>query len=153
MKFNPAISLILIGITLCSCGAANQNETDPVDIDTTNRNTIENETYLDEGITMIDTLPTARFQKAEEEATAKHLEEKYGEQWDFCDCIFKTDSINKAIEGATELTDNDYETLMKRFDVIDQYCKSLLTAPNTTPEQRKRHDKKVRQCKEEYDIL
>jgi hypothetical protein len=69
---------------------------------------------------------------------------KYGEQWDFCNCVTKNDSINKALEKT--LTDKQTDKLMARWEFVDTKCKEFLTAPNTTPEERSKHEWKVKQC-------
>jgi hypothetical protein len=69
---------------------------------------------------------------------------KYGEQWDFCNCVMKNDSINKALEKT--LTDKQTEKLMARWEFVDTKCKDFLTTPNTTPEERSKHEWKVKQC-------
>lgn len=72
------------------------------------------------------------------------IEEKYGEQWDFCDCVVKNDSVNLAI-SETE-SDEEFDRVLARMEVIDQHCKELLTAPNTTPDERAIHERKVNKC-------
>jgi hypothetical protein len=69
---------------------------------------------------------------------------KYGEQWDFCNCVMKNDSINKALEKT--LTDKQTDKLMVRWEYVDTKCKEFLTTPNTTPEERSKHEWKVKQC-------
>lgn len=69
---------------------------------------------------------------------------KYGEQWDFCNCVLKNDSINKALEKT--LSDKQTEKLMLRWEFVDTKCKDFLTTPNTTPEERSKHEWKVKQC-------
>ncbi|WP_300664340.1 hypothetical protein [Fluviicola sp.] len=70
---------------------------------------------------------------------------KYGEQWDFCTCVVANDSINTAFEKGG-MTPKQEEKVMARWEVVDQKCKELLTTPNTTPEERAKHDKKVMKC-------
>jgi hypothetical protein len=72
------------------------------------------------------------------------IEAKYGVQWDFCDCVVKNDSINKVLEKAGD--DADYDAILERMEVIDMHCKTMLTAPNTTPDEREAHERKVRKC-------
>ena len=46
-----------------------------------------------------------------------------------------------------ELSDSDFERLSSRFDVIDKKCKAFLAQnPNLTPDDRAKHEKKVRDC-------
>lgn len=75
----------------------------------------------------------------------KDIENQYGEQWDFCTCIVKNDSIDKAFKK--QLSDSEYDRLADRFDVIDVKCKAFLAQnPNQTPEDRAKHEKKVKNC-------
>jgi hypothetical protein len=80
----------------------------------------------------------------EELETENLIEATYGEQWDFCDCVVKNDSINKVLENAGD--DADYDAILERMDEIDMHCKTMLTTPNTTPEERDAHERKVRKC-------
>ncbi|TSJ47653.1 hypothetical protein [Fluviicola chungangensis] len=70
---------------------------------------------------------------------------KYGEQWDFCTCVVANDSINDAFEKGN-MSSKQEEKLMARWEYVDTKCKELLTTPNTTPEERAKHDKKVMKC-------
>lgn len=74
------------------------------------------------------------------------IEEKYGEQWDFCNCVVKGDSINKAF-SKPNLPDVEFDRLSDRFDEIDEKCQAFrVQDANRTPEQREQHEKKVRKC-------
>jgi hypothetical protein len=74
------------------------------------------------------------------------IEKKYGEQWDFCDCVRKGDSLNKALQREN-LTDAEVDRLLQRFDYIDKKCQAFkITDPNRTPAERIKHAKKVRDC-------
>lgn len=79
-------------------------------------------------------------------ATVKKIEAKYGEQWDFCDCVVKGDSINKAFMKPN-LPDKEFNRLSDRFDEIDQKCQAFrIQDANRTPEERAIHEKKVKKC-------
>lgn len=79
------------------------------------------------------------------------IEKKYGEQWDFCTCVIKNDSINKAF--SQPVSDAEFEKLSARFDVIDEKCKAFLVQnPNVTPEERAEHERKVKKCLKEAGI-
>ncbi|MFK8039370.1 MAG: hypothetical protein AB8B74_13840 [Crocinitomicaceae bacterium] len=80
------------------------------------------------------------------ESAEKIIEKKYGVQWDFCDCIRKNDSIQKAIDSSGDIDDIEFELLMARFEEIDNHCKSIISSPNTTPDQRKTHERRVKKC-------
>ena len=78
------------------------------------------------------------------------IEGKYGDQWDFCDCVVKGDSLNKAISGG-KLSDVAFDRLSKRFDEIELRCKVFkMQDPNRTPEERFIHEKKVNDCLEKF---
>lgn len=95
--------------------------------------------------TLADTAYTDTAGYVNEELETENLIEAiYGEQWDFCDCVVKNDSINTAVEKAGD--DADYDAIFARMDTIDSHCKTMLTTPNTTPEERERHERKVRKC-------
>lgn len=82
--------------------------------------------------------------KSEKLEVHEKIVAKYGEQWDFCNCVVKNDSINNALEKT--LTDKQTDKLMARWEYVDTKCKEFLTNPNTTPEQRAKHEWKVKQC-------
>ncbi|MEN9398943.1 MAG: hypothetical protein RL632_44 [Bacteroidota bacterium] len=78
------------------------------------------------------------------------IEAEYGEQWDFCDCVVKGDSLNTAI-SAGKLSDAAFERLSKRFDEIELRCKVFkMQDPNRTPDERLAHEKKVQDCLENF---
>jgi hypothetical protein len=83
-------------------------------------------------------------EKAEKVENHEKIVEKFGEQWDFCSCVIKNDSINKAFEK--NLTDKQSEKLMARWEFVENKCKEFLTTPNTTPEEREAHEFKVKRC-------
>lgn len=68
---------------------------------------------------------------------------KFGEQWDFCTCIVKSDSVNNAL---MEAPDELFDEVMERSEYIDSKCKGLLIQPNATPEERTKHEKRVKKC-------
>jgi hypothetical protein len=81
------------------------------------------------------------------ESIAK-IEEKYGEQWDFCHCVVINDSIDKAIKGG-----DSSDKLMARWDVVDKKCQVFrIQDPNRTPEQRDAHERRVKKCLKEAGI-
>jgi len=89
-------------------------------------------------------------QKEFMESLAK-IEKEYGEQWDFCTCIVKNDSINKATQN--DLTDAQFDKLINRMEYVDNKCKAFLVQSlNKTPEERYKHEKKVKECLKEAGI-
>ncbi len=74
------------------------------------------------------------------------IEQEYGEQWDFCTCIVKRDSVNKAIIDEN-LSDSEFDQVFSRSDEIDEKCKAFqIQNPNITPEERAKHEEMVRSC-------
>ena len=74
-----------------------------------------------------------------------HIEKEFGQQWDFCTCVVKNDSIDKAFKK--DLSDAEFDRVAARFDVIEKKCKAFLVqSPNQTPDERQAHNKKVRDC-------
>lgn len=129
------LSISLVAFSACKGGGDGEGtDSDSLGIDTG----LVDSSLLD---TML--LDTGQYVNSEEE-TQELIEEKYGEQWDFCDCVVKNDSIQKVVEKASD--DADYDAIFARMDEIDMHCKELLTTPNTTPEERDRHERKVRKC-------
>jgi len=77
---------------------------------------------------------------------ASVIEKKFGVQWDFCDCIVKSDSINKVMTDLEGVSDEEIDVIFASWDEIDMHCKELITAPNTTPEERSKYSRKVKRC-------
>lgn len=92
-----------------------------------------------------DTVAEKKSVTVEMKENHEKIVKKYGEQWDFCTCVVANDSINDAFEKGG-MTPAQEEKIMARWEVVDQKCKELLTTPNTTPDERARHDKKVLKC-------
>ncbi len=80
----------------------------------------------------------------------KKIEKKFGEQWDFCTCIVANDSITDAFEK--KLTPQQEQKLMERWDYVDRKCKELTTFDQTTPEERMKHEKRVKKCLKENGL-
>nr|WP_294858356.1 hypothetical protein [uncultured Fluviicola sp.] len=92
-----------------------------------------------------DTATEKKAVSVELKENHEKIVKKYGEQWDFCTCVVANDSINDAFEKGG-MTPKQEEKLMARWEYVDNKCKEMLTTPNTTPEERARHDKKVMKC-------
>ncbi len=94
----------------------------------------------------------AKDRKEFKENLAK-IEKEHGIQWDFCTCVVKNDSINKAFMEPA-LPDEKYDKLAARLDEIDTHCKAFLSqSSNVTPEERAIHEKKVKNCLKESATL
>lgn len=74
------------------------------------------------------------------------IELKHGTQWDFCTCVLANDSLNKAFQNPA-ISDADFEKASNRFDIVAEKCQAFqVQNPNQTPDERARHEKKVRDC-------
>ena len=74
--------------------------------------------------------------------------EKYGVQWDFCDCVKKNDSIDKLLKNQ-KLTESEIDAILLRTDEIEKKYKLLLTdLKSNKPSERQRHQEKVKACLE-----
>ena len=133
------LSLFISLLILSSCGGeqpvCKDCEADKKDTVQPIENTLENAVKKEE-----------EFIAPSKEVKENHdkIVQKYGEQWDFCKCVVANDSINDAFEK--RLTPQQEDKLMARWDYVDIKCKELTTLPNTTPEEREKHDKKVLKC-------
>jgi hypothetical protein len=88
--------------------------------------------------------PKKQIHHFERKELQQKIESKYGEQWDFCSCIIKNDSINKAFKN--KLSPEQEDKVIDRWDFVDSKCKELTTFDNTTPEERALYLKKVKNC-------
>jgi len=124
----------------CFCGNQDEEVTHDAHHDTLHEEVMIDSNYVDTGGYVNDTL-----------AIQNEIEEKYGVQWDFCDCVVKNDSIEKALMATED--EKQIDLILVRMDEVDQHCKTMLNQPNTTPEQRDRHARKVRKCLKEAGAL
>jgi len=80
----------------------------------------------------------------------KVIEKKYGQQWGFCECVVANDSVNNALIATTNFEGIKFDKLMERSDYITQKCQAFLSMDaNKTPEERLKHEKKVKKCLKE----
>lgn len=80
------------------------------------------------------------------------IEKEYGQQWDFCTCIVKNDSVQNAIMDES-LTDAQFDALFNRSEFIDGKCQAFLVQSlSQTPEERFEHKKKVDACLKEAGL-
>ena len=74
------------------------------------------------------------------------IEKKHGIQWDFCSCVVANDSIDRVLKVAN-LPDSKLDKLLERLTVVEEKCQAFLVqSPDRTPDERARHEKKVRDC-------
>ena len=139
---------VLSFLLLFSCGEEpnkkkTDKENDGVDslamIDSTGIDTIKIES--DYSMDNVDAKARKEFKQ-----NLAQIEKKHGVQWDFCTCISANDSINKALQ-IPNLPDSKLDALIDRLTVVEEKCQAFLVQnPNQTPEERSRHEKKVRDC-------
>ena len=127
---------VVFTLFVSCCGKAKEDKEDVVveEVETTvDTATVDTTLFVDDSGYVDEALETENL-----------IEATYGEQWDFCDCVVKNDSVNRVLEEAGD--DADYDAILARMDEIDMHCKTMLTTPNTTPEEREAHERKVRKC-------
>lgn len=107
-----------------------------------NMNRVELPETPQEAIIQKKEADTSTTGNAEFKENKKKIEAIYGEQWDFCKCVIVNDSIDKAVKSG-DISDK----LMERFDEVDRKCKAFLVMDNIrTPEEREKHEKKIKKC-------
>lgn len=132
MKLHNTLILVALVFTSCSCETQTRNGKKKKQVTKT------------ELPLRSDAIPKKKAQLIERTELKQKIEKKYGEQWDFCACILKNDSINKAFKN--KLTPEQEDKLIDRWDFVETKCKELTTFDNTTPEERAIYQKKVSQC-------
>ncbi|MBD3638543.1 MAG: hypothetical protein HUJ25_14415 [Crocinitomicaceae bacterium] len=131
----------IIGVVaiLASCKGSAEGETNDTDttaiVDTTDTTTanVDSSLFMDDSGYVDESLETENI-----------IEATYGKQWDFCDCVVKNDSVEQAFLATED--EDEQNRIMDRWDEIDKHCKTILTTPNTTPEEREKHERRVRKC-------
>jgi len=148
MYKNIFLFSVLLLVASCGGDVENQENTNESDADSLDlvENENKNDVKSDYDMSTVDVKDRAEFKE-----NLQKIEKKHGEQWDFCTCVVKNDSINKAV--AQPLSDAEFERLSDRLDVIDKHCKAFLTQnPNQTPEERVKHEKQVKKCLKEAGV-
>jgi hypothetical protein len=136
-------SLIFISFCWLSCSESKDKCIGPCG---ENMNRVELPDTPEEAMVMKAIADTSTVGSAEFNENKLKIEAVYGEQWGFCECVVKGDSINKAFSKA-DISEEEFDRLSKRFDVIDEKCQAFRTQDaNRTPEERALHEKKVRKC-------
>lgn len=135
-------SLAVAALILSACNSeepkkASSGEPEETDTTAVDSNLVDTLSISD------DSLEAQGYDVNEEANMEENIEKKYGIQWDFCTCVIKNDSVTKAVETAG---DEDFDKILARMEEIDKHCKKMLTAPNTTPEERMKHKRKVNKC-------
>lgn len=138
MKLLNTLILAALAIASCTCETKTRNDKKKQQVTKT------------ELPMRSDAVPKKKAQLIERTELKQKIEKKYGEQWDFCACILKNDSINKAFKN--KLTPEQEDKLIDRWDFVETKCKELTTFDNTTPEERANYQKKVSNCLKNKDI-
>ena len=139
--------LLFILTIISVIGCKSDGENDIVDEDVTDSvDIVEVKDSLDKVIISDYDMSTVDKENIKEfKQNLAKIEKIHGEQWDFCTCVLKNDSINTAF--AKPVSDKEFDRLSARFDAIDSKCKAFLAqSPNVTPEERIAHEKKVKKC-------
>lgn len=139
------LAFVVVSFSSCKDDSKNVND---VDIDVVDTLANDHELDLDTSkikseydLTNVDKKNLKEFKESLEK-----IEKEHGIQWDFCTCIIKNDSIDKAFKNP-DLSDAEFDRLAERFDVIEQHCKAFLAQDaNQTPEDRAEHEERVRKC-------
>lgn len=155
MKIKEHYALLIFIVFSLSLGCKSSDNADSdnnnEEKDTTQRTVERQENKANDTITeekeSADTVSEEYEDPAVQEAH-KEIVKKYGTQWDFCTCVRKNDSVNSAML-ADDVSDSDMDVLFERSAHIDEKCKGLLIQPNAKPEDRAKHQTKVKKCLEE----
>lgn len=146
MRHNfPKFLTFIVAITLLfSCKSDPKSNDNDSDTDSTKVADTNQQVDIDVDTASIeeDTVEVVYEDPAVQEAH-KEIVKKYGIQWDFCTCVQKSDSVNTAL---MEASDAQFDAVMERSEYIDSKCKGLLIQPNATPEDRMKHENKVKNC-------
>lgn len=140
MKKRVYFQFLFLSLFVISCGSNEECKDCQIE------KTIDTVAKTDDLSTVLkDTATEKRAVSVELKENHEKIVKKYGEQWDFCTCVVANDSINDAFEKGG-MTPKQEEKLMARWEYVDNKCKEMLTTPNTTPEERAKHDRKVMKC-------
>ncbi len=139
METNVKLTLFLTFLTILSCGRK-----------TNNQEVITGEPVAKEQ-GLADALAADTAQKIheikEQKENLERIEKKYGEQWGFCECVTVNDSIDKAVKKLVDFETPEAERLLERFEYVSNKCQAFLGMDaNRTPEEREKHERKVKKC-------
>lgn len=100
-----------------------------------------------EQIAQIQDTTKKQHEIIEQKENLAKIEQKYGEQWGFCECVVANDSIDRAVKALIDFETPAAEKLLDRFDYVAKKCQAFLGMDaNRTPEERLKHEKKVKRC-------
>lgn len=139
--------------TVISCGSDGKNPEEQIDaidsstVENTVQDTLDKQIISDYDMSTVDKKNSKEFKE-----NLVKIEKQYGEQWSFCDCVIKNDSIDKAFKNPN-IPDKEFDRLAERLDEIDAKCQAFrIQNPNLTPEERAKHEKKVKKCLKEAGV-
>lgn len=141
MKINYTILILLLSGLFYSCN--NEVETEIVEpvVEVVDTTTIKSSALMGD----IDNKKTHEVKEFKE--NLKVIEKKYGEQWGFCECVVANDSVNVAIISLKDFEGPKFDKLMARSDFITTKCQAFLSMDSSkTPEERYKHEQKVKKC-------
>lgn len=118
-----------------------------------NKLTVNDPQFLveEDTLSIVSTVANDTMKKAHEvrefKENLKVIEQKYGEQWGFCECVVANDSLDRAFKVLIDFETPEAELLLSRFEFISKKCQAFLGMDaSRTPEQREIHQKKVKNC-------
>jgi hypothetical protein len=137
--------VLFASILLYSCS---ETKSDCIACDQCGSNLNVKEVSLEDAVAQSKNSNKVLEDSTELKESIARIEEKYGEQWDFCKCVVLNDSIDKAIKSG-----NTSDNLIERWDYIDKKCQVFrIQDPNRTPEEREAHERRVKKCLKESGI-
>lgn len=139
MKTHLSSSLLVSTVLFFSCS----NPPEPSNLP------VETEQLQDDSATFVSEADTVKrnYEIKENQENLQKIEKQYGEQWEFCKCVIANDSIDKAVKKIDDFESPQAEKLLNRFDYVAKKCQAFLGMDsNRTPEERAKHEKKVKKC-------
>jgi hypothetical protein len=139
------ILILLFGFFLLnSCVNSSENEED---LNDQNQEELAEPQNVEEALMMQNQKDTSTTGSEEFKEIKKKIEKEYGTQWDFCNCVYLNDSLDRYVKKGGEIDDK----FMNRFDEVEKHCKSFLVMDgNRTPDERAAHDRKIQKCLKAY---
>jgi hypothetical protein len=144
MRYVFYFSSCLFIIFSCSAPAGEECK----DCDECGLNLNQKEISLEDALRNSTSLNSVSVDSVQLKESFAKIEQKYGEQWDFCHCVIVNDSIDKAIKAG-----NTDDKLIERWDHVDKKCQAFrIQDPNRTPEERDAHERRVNKCLREAGV-
>ncbi len=142
MKINYTILILLLSGIFYSCNNGVETEiVEPV-VELVDTSSVKSSALMGD----IDN-SKKKHEVKEFKENLKVIEKKYGEQWGFCECVVANDSVNVAIINLKDFDGPKFDKLMERSDFITTKCQAFLSMDSSkTPEERQKHEQKVKKC-------